>query len=108
MAKYQDKDIEHLLMNSKSDSPLVELAQQVGLQEMKKIMGILAGSMGCEMYIPSFDNFVASITRARRDEDIVSSFDGAAGSIKILAARHGLKKRRVQQIIAASGAWVKA
>jgi len=106
--KYSLEEIERALGDNKSDSPIIELAQQVGLQEIKTIMDILAGSMGCEIYIPSFENFLASITRSKRDADIIDAYDGTAGNIKRLAEQYGLKPRRIHQIIEASGARGKA
>ncbi len=106
--KYNLAEIERALGDSKSDSPLVQLAQQVGLQEMETIINILAGPVGAEIYIPSFENFLASIIRSKRDADIIDGYDGTAGGTKRLAQEFNLKPRRIQQIIEANRARGKA
>lgn len=69
------------------DNALVELAQSIGINQFKTVLGILGGGIGIQNYIPTFDSFTAAIRRSMRDQDIISTYDGTAASIKILAVK---------------------
>jgi len=93
-------DIKNMLMNVDSDSELVELAQTIGIDQFKLVLSTLGGPLGMQVYIPTYENFIAAFRRTLRDQDIVSTYDGTAASIKVLAVKHGITKTRVRQILA--------
>jgi len=94
------RDAECLLMDIESDSELVELAQLVGIDQFKVVLSILGGPMGMQIYIPTYESFIASIRRSVRDQNIHSTYDGTPDSIKALAVQYGISKSRVRQILA--------
>jgi len=93
-------DIKNMLMSVDSDSELVELVQTIGIDQFKVVLSTLGGPLGMQVYIPTYENFTAAFRRSMRDRDIVSTYDGAAASIKVLAVKYGITKTRVRQILA--------
>jgi len=91
---------ERLLMDIESESELVELAQEVGIDQFRVVLSILGGPIGMQVYIPTYESFLASLRRVVRDQDIHSTYDGTPDSIKALAVQYGISKSRVRQILA--------
>jgi len=71
----------------------------MGPAKLKLVLDTLAGSRGCDMYIPSFDNFYRSLYQDQRNAEICKRYDGS--NTAQLAIEYKLKPRRIQQIVAA-------
>jgi len=97
----ESKEIERLMMGvDEPDNALVELAQMIGIAQFKTVLDILGGPLGMQFYIPTYGHFIAAFRRTLRDQNIISTYDGTAASIKVLAVKHGITKTRVRQILA--------
>jgi len=98
--KCDSKEAERLLMDIESDSELVDLAQTIGLDQLKVVLSILGGPIGMQVYIPTYASFIASIRRSVRDQDIITTYNGTPESIRALSVQYGISKSRVRQILA--------
>jgi Mor family transcriptional regulator len=98
--KCDSQEVERLLSSIEYGSEIVELGKVIGIDSLRVVLSMLGGPLDMQVYIPSFDNFIAALRRQLRNNDIHDSYNGTPASIGTLAARYGISNTRVRQIVA--------
>ncbi|WP_167631578.1 Mor transcription activator family protein [Mariprofundus ferrooxydans] len=88
-------EISTLFAEADPDNAIALVGHLIGPENLRLVLDTIGGG---EIYMPTYDNLIRSLTRDQRDERIRNRYNGS--NTTQLAIEYDLKPRRIQQIVA--------